>query len=122
MKQASKSALEASTLEWTIVYNGYFMDYFGMPRLPSYLAPYVVLLDIPGNAAAIPGDGNNPVTFTHTSDVGKIIAASMDLEKWDRVSSIIGDRMTVNEAVKLAEGAKGKSKHETQELLLLTMS
>ena len=84
------------------------MDYFGMPKLKSYLAPYVVLLDIPGNAAAIPGDGNKPVTFTHTSDVGKFVAASIDLEKWDPISFIIGDKMTVNQAVKLAEEAKGK--------------
>lgn len=39
MKQASQRALEASSLEWTIVYNGYFIDYFGMPKLTSYLAP-----------------------------------------------------------------------------------
>ncbi|KAH8688704.1 hypothetical protein BGW36DRAFT_434003 [Talaromyces proteolyticus] len=107
MKHASRRALETSSLEWTIVYNGYFMDYFGMPRISSYLAPYVVLLDIPGNAAAIPGDGNKPVTFTHTSDVGRFVAASLDFEKWTPVSFIIGDKMTMNEAVKLAEKAKG---------------
>ncbi|KUJ18607.1 NAD(P)-binding protein [Mollisia scopiformis] len=107
MKQASRSALEASSLEWTVVYNGYFMDYFGMPQLASRLAPYVVLLDIPGNAAAIPGDGNKLVTFTHTSDVGRFVTALIDFEEWDRVSFIIGDKMTLNEAVKLAEVAKG---------------
>lgn len=84
------------------------MDYFGMPKLMSYLAPYVVLLDIPENAAAIPGDGNKPVTFTHTSDVGRFVAASIDLERWDTVSYIIGDKMTVNEVVKLSEEVKGK--------------
>ena len=113
MKQASKCALEASTLEWTIVYNGYFMDYFGMPKLASYLAPYVVLLDIAENAAAIPGDGNKPVTFTHTSDVGRFVAASIVLEKWDPVSSIIGDKMTLNEVVKLAQESKGKQNKAT---------
>lgn len=108
MKQASRHALEASNLEWTLVYNGYFMDYFGMPRLPSYLAPYVALIDIPGNAAAIPGDGNRPVTFTHTSDVGRFVAALVGFEEWEPVNYIIGDKMTLNEAVKIAEGAKGK--------------
>lgn len=108
MKKASKRALEASSLEWTVVYNGYFMDYFGMPKLSSYLTPYTVLLDIPGHTAAVPGDGNKPVTFTHTSDVGRFVAASIDLETWENASFIIGDKMTVNEAVKLAEEAKGK--------------
>ena len=60
------------------------------------------------NKAAIPGDGNKLVTFTHTSDVGKFVAASLDLEKWDRVSVIIGDKVTMNEAVKLAAEAKGE--------------
>lgn len=101
--------LEASSdLEWTVFHTGFFMDYFGMPKLPSYLAPLVLLIDMPGNAATIPGDGNTPVTFTHTSDVGKFVAASVDLESWDRVSVIIGDKMTINEAVKLAEAAKGE--------------
>ncbi|KAI1370469.1 NAD(P)-binding protein [Hypoxylon crocopeplum] len=108
MKQASLRALETSKdLEWTLFYTGYFMDYFGMPNFPSYLTPYVVLMDIPGNTAAIPGGGNKLVTFTHTSDVGKFVAASLDLEKWEHVSIIIGDKVTMNEAVKLAEEAKG---------------
>lgn len=109
MKQASLHLLEASkNLEWTLFYVGFFMDYFGMPNLPSYLAPLVVLIDIPGNTAAIPGEGNTPVTFTHTSDLGKFVAASLDLQKWDRVSVVIGDKMTLNEAVTLAEQATGK--------------
>jgi nucleoside-diphosphate-sugar epimerase len=109
MKHASLHELEASKdLEWTLFYNGYFMDFFGMPKIPSYLPPYVMLIDIPENMAAIPGDGNKLVTFTHTSDVGKFVAASLDLEKWDRVSVIIGDKVTMNEAVKLAAEAKGE--------------
>lgn len=86
------------------------MDYFGMPNLPSYLTPFVVLIDMVENTAAIPGDGTQLVTFTHTSDVGKFVAASVDLEKWDHVSVIIGDKMTMNDAVKLAEEAKGELK------------
>jgi hypothetical protein len=109
MKKASLQALQVSKeLEWTIFYAGYFMDYFGMPNYPSYLTPYVALMDVQGNTAAIPGDGNRPVTFTHTSDVGKFVAASVDLEKWDHVSVIIGDKMTMNQAVKVAEMTKGK--------------
>jgi hypothetical protein len=109
MKHASLRALEASKdLEWTLFYNGYFMDFFGMPKVPSYLPPYVMLIDMPENMAAIPGIGNKLVTFTHTSDVGKFVAASVDLEKWDCVSVIIGDKVTMNEAVKLAKEAKGE--------------
>lgn len=84
------------------------MDYFGVPNLPSYLTSFPALMDIPGNTAAIPGDGNTPITFTHTSDVGKFVAASLDLDAWDRISVVIGDKMTMNEAVRLAEETKGK--------------
>lgn len=95
------------------------MDYFGMPNLPSYLTPFVVLMDMVGNAAAIPGDGTRPVTFTHTSDVGKFVAASIDLKAWEHVSVIIGDKMTMNEAVQLAEEAKGELERRTPRMFHL---
>ncbi|TPX15360.1 uncharacterized protein E0L32_004637 [Thyridium curvatum] len=60
------------------------------------------------NTASIPGDGNTPVTFTHSSDVGRFVAAIVDIDKWDRISVIVGDKMALNEAVKLAEAVKGK--------------
>ncbi|KAH8880910.1 NAD(P)-binding protein, partial [Thozetella sp. PMI_491] len=108
MKRASIHALETSQdLEWTVFHIGYFMDYFGMPNLPSYLTPLVMLMDMMGDTAAIPGTGDTPVTFTHTSDVGKFVAASLDLKSWDRISTVIGDKVTMNEAVRLAEEAKG---------------
>ena len=109
MKKASIHTLEAcKDLEWTVFHIGYFMDYFGMPNLASYLTPFPVLLDMQGNTAAIPGDGDTPITMTHTTDVGNLVAASLDLNKWDRISTVIGDKMTMNEAVRLAEDAKGK--------------
>ena len=67
-------------------------------------------IDIPGNTAAIPGDGNMPVVFTHTSDMGKFVAASLDLKGWAHVSVVIGDKVTMNEVVKMAEEAKGESR------------
>lgn len=67
-----------------------------------------MLIDIPENMAAMPGDGKKLVTFTHTSDVDKFVAASLDLPEWDRVSFIVGDKMTLNEAAELAQEAKGE--------------
>jgi hypothetical protein len=83
------------------------MDYFGMPKIPSHLSPFVLLLDMAGNAAAVPGNGETKVTFTHTSDIGHFVAASIDLVKWEPLSVVIGDMMTVNEAVAVAEEVKG---------------
>jgi hypothetical protein len=57
------------------------MDYFGMFKILSCLAFYIVLLDIPRNITAIPGDNNKPVTFIHILDIGRFVAASLDFEK-----------------------------------------
>lgn len=84
------------------------MEYLGMLMLPSYLAPHVILMDMAENTASIPGDGNTPVTFTHSSDVGRFVATIVNIDKWDRISVIVGGKMALNEAVKLAEAVKGK--------------
>lgn len=63
--------------------------------------------DIANNAAAIPGSGDVPAVFTHTSDVARFVAASLDLDHWDSVHYVIGDRVTWNEFLRLAEEAKG---------------
>jgi len=34
------SAIEATTLEWTAILNGYFLDYFVAPKVKSYMSPW----------------------------------------------------------------------------------
>ncbi|KAF5008658.1 hypothetical protein FDECE_5070 [Fusarium decemcellulare] len=107
---AKKSALvelESSALEWTTIYNGYFLDYFGTPKVKSYIDDIALFIDMPENTAVIPGSGEVPVVFTHTFDVAKFVAALLDLAKWPREVHIIGDRLTWNEMLKLAEEVKG---------------
>ncbi|KAE8155068.1 hypothetical protein BDV25DRAFT_126216 [Aspergillus avenaceus] len=99
--------LRRSGLEWTVFHNGIFLDYFGTPALTSYLKPNVFVIDMEHKVAAIPGDGNTPVTFTYTFDLARFIVASLDLEKWDEESRVIGDEKTFNEFVALAEEARG---------------
>ena len=62
---------------------------------------------MPHHTAAIPGSGNTPVAFTHTSDIAQFVVASLDLPEWPEESWIIGDKVTWNEALRLAEAAKG---------------
>ena len=61
------------------------------------------------NAAGIPGDGNQPVTFTYTLDVARFVSAALDLEAWPatRELRIVGDEVTFNELVAIAEEVKG---------------
>lgn len=98
---------ETKDLEYTVVHNGFFLDYWATPAVPSYMSPFTLFIDMPGNAAAIPGSGNTPSAFTHTKDVGKFVAAALDLDKWEPDTFIVGDKVTFNEFVKLAEAAKG---------------
>lgn len=59
------------------------------------------------NAAGIPGDGNTPVTFTYTFDIARFVVAALDLEKWPRELRIVGDELTFNEFLAIAEEVKG---------------
>lgn len=109
-KLAAFSLLQQTTsLEYTVFHNGFFMDYWGIPGVKSYLArsPLIAWLDIPNRSAAIPGSGDAYAHFTHTSDVAKFVAASLDLPKWDKETFIYGDRITWNQFVKMAEEVKG---------------
>ncbi|KAK3362517.1 hypothetical protein B0T25DRAFT_524497 [Lasiosphaeria hispida] len=106
---ARKALHSTKSLEYTVFRVGYLMDYWGIPAVKSYLArtPLIFWLDIPNNAAAIPGSGNTPAIFTHTTDVGRFVAASLDLPKWEPETTVFGDRLTWNEFLQYAEEAKG---------------
>jgi hypothetical protein len=100
--------LEAtSTLEYSAVLNGYFADYWVIPKVKSYQDPLPLVVDIANDFAAIPGSGNELVTFTHTFDVARFVAALVGAPKWDKESYIIGDKVSWNQFVQYAEVAKG---------------
>lgn len=75
--------------------------------MKSYLKPNVFVLDMANKVAAIPGDGNVPVTFTYSFDLARFIVASLDLDKWPHENKVIGDEMTWNEFVSLVENTLG---------------
>ncbi|KAH8807668.1 hypothetical protein F5884DRAFT_345008 [Xylogone sp. PMI_703] len=106
-RQNALNELEKTNLESTSVVNGFFLDYYGMPHVKTYLTPIYMVVDMQNKAAAIPGTGNEPMSFTYTFDVGKFVAALLDLPKWDKVTYCYGDHLTWNEFVKLAEEARG---------------
>jgi hypothetical protein len=101
------SALEKTSLEWTAVHNGLFLDYFAMPYIKTHLSPNVIAIDVAHEVAAIPGTGDVPVTFTHTYDVAKFVIASLDLPTWSRESRIVGETLTWNQFTDLAEATLG---------------
>ena len=89
--------------------NGIFLDYFAPQSLKSHLAPNTSAIDIPNRAAAIPGDGNVPVTFTYTYDVAQYVVQALSMERWEKETRVVGDTVTWNEFVAVAEQILGQS-------------
>ena len=111
-KEAAIAELaRVKSLKTTRVQPGYFMDFWGNRErgVKSNFPPMPLFVDISNAAAAIPGDGNEPVILTHTTDVGRFVAALLDVEGWDEVSFVAGDKVSMNTLLAYAENATGTS-------------
>lgn len=107
-------AVQASGLEYTRFINGIWMNAWGVdaPRdqaeaLSYYTGPYF-LVDVKAGKATVLGDGTQKVVFTHTRDIARYVAASLDMERWEPDSRIAGDSLSYLEVVGLAEKATGR--------------
>ncbi|KAH8587805.1 hypothetical protein B0O99DRAFT_747303 [Bisporella sp. PMI_857] len=121
-KIASEKELEKTSLKWTAVCIGFFLDYFGMPKVKSHLLPITMVLDIVAAKAAIPGSGDVPGAFAYSQDVGKFVAALLTLSEWEKESYIIGDKLTWNECLRLAENVRGNKFDVTYDSIELLTS
>ncbi|KAF5251244.1 hypothetical protein FANTH_3679 [Fusarium anthophilum] len=99
--------LEKTSLEFSLVSIGLFLDYWAAPRMPTHIRAANIIVDPENNAAVIPGDGNTPIVLTHSTDAAKYTVALLDIPSWKRRYAVITNRMAFNEAVKLAEEVKG---------------
>ncbi|KAI0442939.1 NAD(P)-binding protein [Xylaria telfairii] len=99
---------QAENLEFTSFYTGVFLDYWFVPAIKSHMKPAIMVLDIFHAAAAIPGSGDNPIAFTHTSDVAKYVTAALDVAEWEPSYNLSADKVTWNEFLALAENVRGK--------------
>ncbi|GME56054.1 putative nmra-like family protein [Neofusicoccum parvum] len=100
--------LRGTSLEFTRIYNGLFLDYFATPEIKTYQTPLTFALDIQNKFAAVPGTGNDLVVFNYTFDIAQYISAMLTLPKWAEKTNIVSDRMTFNEFISLAEEARGQ--------------
>ncbi|KAL8724573.1 MAG: hypothetical protein Q9181_006766 [Wetmoreana brouardii] len=110
LKRQSFAELEKQpNLGFTTFDNGYFMDYFGMPHYQSYMTPEMPFVDMSALKAAIPGSGDDLVTWTLTRDVAKFVRKMVESDDpWPKRSQIVGDSVSFNEIVQLAEQARGR--------------
>ncbi|RBR23804.1 uncharacterized protein FIESC28_03420 [Fusarium coffeatum] len=106
-KLKAVDALEKTELKFSLVSIGLFLDYWAAPCIPTHLRAANIIIDPENNAAVIPGDGNTPMVLTHSHDAAKFTIAMLDLPHWKRRHSIVANRTTLNEAVRLAEEIKG---------------
>ncbi|KAH7084445.1 hypothetical protein FB567DRAFT_593917 [Paraphoma chrysanthemicola] len=103
------SALSKTSLQYTSVINGFFLDYFGIPHTKTYLGAFPLVLDIPSAHASIPGTGNTPIAFTYTFDIGRYVAQTLlPNPVWAEDSIIVGDKLSWTEFLAIAEDVTGK--------------
>ncbi|KAM5356921.1 hypothetical protein ACJ41O_003567 [Fusarium nematophilum] len=98
--------LKSTKLEYTRYIIGFLMDYYGFPAESIPVLPLAVVLDVDNLKAAIPGAGNDKVTLTHSQTIGKLVSASLDLEKWPEKSWIAGETLTWREALEIVQEAR----------------
>ncbi|KAB8259549.1 hypothetical protein BDV32DRAFT_124350 [Aspergillus pseudonomiae] len=105
---AAADLLKTTSLQFTRVIPGFFMDYWGMPVVRTNLQPFTFGIDIASCQAAIPGDGNDVICMTYTYDMATFIVRLLDEEGWPEFSVIVGSQTTYNELLQLAEELRGK--------------
>lgn len=106
---ASQAYLRTTSLEATEITNGYFLDFWGMPYIHTHMMHMMPALDIAAKTAALPGTGNEPVSFTYSVDVARVVARMLDQPTgtWEETTYVLGDKLTWNEFLALAEEARG---------------
>ncbi|KAI8711824.1 NmrA domain-containing protein [Fusarium sp. LHS14.1] len=99
--------LEKTQLTYTRIANGWFLDYYGMPHWKTHLEPWINVMNVEKKWAVIPGDGSVKASFITSQDMSRFVARLMDLEKWNKVSTIFANTLSFSELVEMAEKARG---------------
>jgi hypothetical protein len=79
-----------------------------MPHWKTHLHPWINVINMEKKWAVIPGDGTARAHFITTQDMARLVARLMDLQAWSKVTTIVGDNLSLNEVVELAERTRGK--------------
>lgn len=104
----ARRELEKTALEFTYIYPGMFMDYFGMPNISTHLRELCVIIDPTNGIAAVPGDGTAKMAMSFTKDVAKYTVLALELEAWPRVMTTVSSTMSLNDLVAFTEKTLGR--------------
>jgi nucleoside-diphosphate-sugar epimerase len=106
-RAATIDELCTTDLEWTTVYNGQIVDYFGTPHIKSHMGVFSIHIDMANRVAAIPGTGNDVMSFTYSFDVARFVEAALEMPRWEKQMFCYSDTSTYNDVLKLAEKGTG---------------
>ncbi|KAL8715719.1 MAG: hypothetical protein Q9220_000386 [cf. Caloplaca sp. 1 TL-2023] len=72
------------------------------------MLPEVPHIDVAACKAAIPGSGDEKITLSYTKDVAKFVRRLVEFDdKWPAQSLVVGDVVTLNEVLRIAEEVRG---------------
>ncbi|XPS81096.1 hypothetical protein M3J09_013039 [Ascochyta lentis] len=112
------TALSQTTLEYTCVINGFFLDYYLQPPIKSHLSCLTLAINTANKPAAIPSTGNVPIAITYTYDIGTLIAALLTHQpSRQKEPHIISDNLTLHEFLALAQEARGAESTTTHDAM-----
>lgn len=103
----ARRELEMTNLEFTYIYPGMFMDYFGMPNISTHLRELCLFVDPTNGVAIVPGDGEAKMSMSYTKDVARYTALAIGLDQWPRVMTTASSTVSVNELVRLVNKSLG---------------
>lgn len=83
------------------------MDNLGTPHIKSYMGVYSIHIDMANRAAAIPGTGDDILSFSYSFDIARFVEAALDLPSWENEMFCYSDNRTYNEVLKIAEAVRG---------------
>ncbi|KAJ4329322.1 hypothetical protein N0V84_000217 [Fusarium piperis] len=104
---AGRRALEKTSLEFSYIYPGMFMDYYGIPKFETLLRPLCFFIDPLNQVAVLPDDGEANMSMSLTTDVARYTALALDLDKWPRVMTTTASTVTLKGLVHLFEKHTG---------------
>lgn len=107
-RETTIAKLRASGLEWARIFIGQVADSFGTPHIKSHMGVFAIHVDIANRAAAIPGTGNDLISFSYSYDIARFVEAALELPQWEEQMFCYSDTCTYNQVLKLAEEATGR--------------
>ena len=75
----------------------------GESEVLSGLRPWNFVINTGAGTADLPGDGSTKLTFTRLQDVGKFVAAALDLDRWEEEMGMGGSNMSYKDVVAAIE-------------------